>query len=69
MKTTMGIVGVPNTTITTFATQQEVADMEGSNLQREADGKKARPLERMAFDESRRRLATQGAVSVRYFAA
>lgn len=65
MKIQMGIVGQPNVTVTAFVTAEEEEQIAEINSKRE----KKRPAERDAFDMTRRRLATQGAEQVRYFAA
>lgn len=58
-----GIVGLSNVKIETHATEQECADYEHINAQRD----KKRSLERMAFDDARRRYAMDGATETRYF--
>ena len=65
MQIQFGLVGVPNVTITVPVTREEVVRYETQNLQK----KNLRPIERMAFDEARKRFASDGAEQARYFMA
>lgn len=65
MQIQFGLVGVENVTITVPVTEHELVVL---NQQNQAKAK-PRPIERMAFDEARKRFANQGAEQTRYFMA
>ena len=67
MRIQMGIVAMENVTIEAVSSVKEDVEHFIKAEQAREDGKKPRPESREVFDDARRRFASQGAESVRYF--